>query len=62
MSKTVQFQTIQLSISTQPKCKYSSIVKIFLFRAIQFGQAVLIQMNVSTDFVYTLLKVKIVLC
>ena len=27
MSKTVQFQIIQLSISTQFKCKYSLIVK-----------------------------------
>ena len=27
MSKTVQFQTIQFSISTQFKCKYSLIVK-----------------------------------
>ena len=37
MSKTVQFQTIQFSISTQFKCKYSLIVKTFLFRAIQFN-------------------------
>ena len=27
MSKTVQFQTIQFSITTQFKCKYSLIVK-----------------------------------
>ena len=27
MSKTVQFQTIQFSISTRFKCKYSLIVK-----------------------------------
>ena len=27
MSKTVQFQTIQFTISTQLKCKYSLIVK-----------------------------------
>ena len=27
MSKTVQFQTIQFSMSMQFKCKYSSIVK-----------------------------------
>ena len=27
MSKTVQFQTIQFSISTQFKCKHGSIVK-----------------------------------
>ena len=32
MSKTVQFQTVQFSISTQFKCKYSLIVKnIFYF-------------------------------
>ena len=44
MSKTVQFQTIQFSISTQFKCKYSLIVKkTFLFKAIQFSQIVLIQ-------------------
>ena len=29
VSKTVQFQTIQFSISTQFKCKYSLIVKNF---------------------------------
>ncbi len=44
MSKTVQFQTIQFSISKQFKCKYSLIVKTFLFQAIQFNQAVLIQL------------------
>ena len=44
MSKIVQFQTIQFSICTQFKCKYSSIVKTFLFLAIQFSQAVLIQL------------------
>ena len=27
LSKTIQFQTIQFSISTQFKCKYSLIVK-----------------------------------
>ena len=27
MSETVQFQTIQFSIGTQFKCKYSSLVK-----------------------------------
>ena len=43
MSKTVQFQIIQFSISTQFRCKYSLIVKkTFLFRAIQFSQAILI--------------------
>ncbi len=38
MSKLVQFQTIQFSISTQFKRKYSLIVKTFLFQAIQFSQ------------------------
>ena len=64
MSKTVQFQIIQFSISTQFKCKYSLIVKTFLFEAIQFTQAVLIQLikfSISTDFVYTQLNVKKVL-
>ena len=66
MSKTVQFQTIQFSINTQFKCMYSLIVKkCFLFLAIQFSQTVLIQLNqfsISTDFVYTQLIVKTVLC
>ena len=44
MTKTVQFQTIQFSISTQFKCKNSLIVKTVLFLAIQFSQAVLIQL------------------
>ena len=65
MSKTVQFKTIQFSISTQFKCKYSLIVKkTFLFRAIQLSQAVriqLIQFSKSTDFVYTQLHVRTVL-
>ena len=43
MSKTVPFQTIQFSICTQFKCKYSLIVKTFLFQAITFSQTVLIQ-------------------
>ena len=42
MSKTVPFQTIQFSMSTQFKCKYCLIVNIFLFQAIQFSQTVLI--------------------
>ena len=65
MSKTVQFQIIQFSISTKFKCKYSLIVKKHLFRAIQFSQAVLIQQIqfcISTDFVYTQIHVKTVLC
>ena len=65
MSKTVQFQTIQFSISTQFKCKYSITVKTFLFLAIQFSQTVLIQQiqfSISKDFVYTQLYVKTILC
>ena len=65
MSKIVQLKTIQFSISTQFKCKYSLIVKkTFLFRAIQSSQAILIQLiqfSKSTDFVYAQLNVKIVL-
>ena len=45
MSKIVQFKTIQFTISTPFKCKYSLIVKkTFLFRAIQFSQAILLQL------------------
>ena len=40
--------------------KYIFIVKTFLFLAIQFSQAVLIQLSISTDFVYTQLNVKTV--
>ena len=64
MSKTVQFQTIQFCINTQFKCKYSLIVKKNFFRAIQFSQAVLIQLiqfSISIEFVYTQLNIKIVL-
>ena len=64
MSKTIQFQTIQFSISMQFKCKYSLIVKN-VFLAIQFSQAVLIQLiqfSISKDFVYTQLNVETVLC
>ena len=44
MSKTVPFQTVQLSIDTQYKCKYTVYLsKTFLFQAIQFSQTVLIQ-------------------
>ena len=42
MSKTVPFQTIQFSISTQFKCK-NSLSKTLIFQAIQFSQTVLIQ-------------------
>ena len=65
MLKTVQFQTIQFSIITQFKYKYSLIVKNFLFQAIQFSQAVLIQLiqfGISADFVYTRLNIKTFLC
>ena len=65
ISKTVQFQTFQFSISTQFKCKYSLIVQTFLFLVIQFCQAVLIeliQVRISTDFVYAQLNVKTFLC
>ena len=44
MSKTVPFQTIQFSISTQFKCKYTVYLsKMFLFQAIQLSQTVIIQ-------------------
>ena len=44
MSKTVPFQTIQFSVSTQFKCKYTVYLsKAFLFQAIQFSQTVLIK-------------------
>ena len=65
MSKIIQFKTIQFSKSTQFKFKYSLIVKTFLFRAIQFSQAILLQLiqfTKSTDFVYTQLHVRTVLC
>ena len=66
MSEIVHFKTIQFSKSTQFKCKYSLIVKKkILFRAIQFSQAILlhlIQFSKSTDFVYTQLHVRTVLC
>ena len=63
--KIVLFQTIQFSISAKFKCKYSLIVKkTFQFLAIQFSQAVLIQLiqfSISTDFLYSRLNVKTVL-
>ena len=64
MSKIVQFKTIQFSKSTQFKCKYSLIVKTFLFRAIQFSEAILLQLiqfSKSTSFVYKQLHVRTVL-
>ena len=65
VSKIVQIKTIQFSKSTEFKCKYSLIIKTFLFRAIQFSQAILLQLIQfckSTDFVYTQLYVRTVLC
>ena len=65
MSKTVPFQTIQFSLSTQFKCKHTiSLSKTLLFQAIQFIQTVLIQtiqFSTSIDFVDTQLNFKIVL-
>ena len=49
MSKNVPFQPIQFSISTQFECKYSLIVKTFLFQAIQFSRT--IQCSLSTQLV-----------
>ena len=47
-------------------CVHSlTVKKTFIFQAIQFSQAVLIQLiqfSISTDFVHTQLNVKIVLC
>ena len=62
--KIVLFQTIQFSISTQFKCKYSLIVKNISIPSYSFSQAVLIQLiqfSISADFVYTQLNVKTVL-
>ena len=62
--KIVLFQSIPFSRSTQFKCKYSLIEKKILFQAIQFSQAVLLQLiqfRISTDFVYAQLNVKTVL-
>ena len=42
-----------------------SLIVTFLFQAIQFSQAVLIQLIqfiISTDFLYTQLNIKTVLC
>ena len=54
MSKTLPFQTIQFSISTQLKCKYSIIAKTVLFQAIHFNQTVpikTIQFSISMQLV-----------
>ena len=61
MSKTVQFQIISFSISTQFKCKYSLIVKNISFSSYSV-LIQLIQFSISTDFVYTQLHVKTVPC
>ena len=54
MSKTVQFQTIQFSISTQFKCKYSLIEKNISI--LSYSVLIqLIQFSISTDFVYTII-------
>ena len=58
--KNVRFQTIQFGINTQFKCKYSLIVKTFLFQTILFSQAVLIQL-IHLVLVQILLNVKTVL-
>ena len=52
---------MQFSISTLFKCKYSLIIKSFLFQPIQFSPAVLIQLiqfSMSTVSFYTQLNVK----
>ena len=49
MSKTVLFQIIQFSISTQFKCKYGLIVKNISILAIQFSQT--IQFSISMPLV-----------
>ena len=61
MSKTVQFQIIQFSISTQFKCKYSLIVKNISISSYSV-LIQLIQFSISTDFVYTHLHVKTIPC
>ena len=45
VKKTVLFQIIKFSISTQFKCKYGLIVNAFLFQAIRFNQT--IQFSIS---------------
>ena len=61
--KIVLFQTIQFSISTQFKYKYSLIVKnnsISSYSVYQEVRIQLIQFSKSTDFVYSQLNVKTV--
>ena len=62
MSKTVLFQTIHFSISTEFRCKYTVLLsKIFLFQAIHFSQKVLIQtieFSLRNQFISILLIVR----
>ena len=58
--KIVQFQTLQFSISTQFKCKYSLIVKNISISSYSV-LIQLIQFSIKTDFLYTQLNVKAVL-
>ena len=52
ISKIVPFQTIQFSLSTQFKFKYTVYLsKTFPFQAIQFSQTVIIQ-NISVKHKY----------
>ena len=63
--KIVLFQTFSLAEIRSLNVSTVSLWKAFLFQAIQFSQAVLIQLiqfSISTDFVYTQLHVKTVLC
>ena len=61
MSKTVQFQIIKFSISTQFKGKYSLIVKNISISSYSV-LIQLIQFSISTDLIYTQLHVKTVRC
>ena len=57
--KSILFQTIQFSMTTQFNCQ-----KTFLFQAIMFSQTDLIQtiqFSISIDFIDTQLNVKTVL-
>ena len=65
MSKTVQFQIIQFSISTQFQCEYSLIVKnisISSYSVSSNGSNSANSVSYDTDFVYIQLNVKTVLC
>ena len=61
-SKIVPFQTIQFSVSTQFKCKYSVCQKQ-LFQTLEFRQTVLFQrikLSTRTFFIHSQLNVKAV--